>query len=222
MGFDLVEIVMAIEDEFQISFTDAEAEQADTVGKVVNLIHGRLRQNQYQPCPSQHGFYVVRKQLMSMFELPRSAIVPQTRLEEIIPRKHRRRLWKKFCRALCEKGDIIKPVFIRPRFIKIIFFYLLPAITFLLFFQKLLLLAILPAICVAVLGALLTIPFKTEFSSTFSYVKDLVGCVGTLDCRIWSRQEVFEKVRDISVEILNVKPEYITLDAHWVNDLGAD
>ena len=59
MGLDGVEIVMAIEEEFKITISDSEAAGADTVGKVVDLVHARLRHNKEEPCPSQHGFYVV-------------------------------------------------------------------------------------------------------------------------------------------------------------------
>lgn len=55
MGLDGVELLMTIEEEFKFTISDAEAAELDTVGKVVDLVHARLRQNAEEPCPSQHG-----------------------------------------------------------------------------------------------------------------------------------------------------------------------
>lgn len=36
------------------------------------------------------------------------------------------------------------------------------------------------------------------------------------------RDQIFSKVRDVIVEKLKVKPEQVTDDAHFIQDLGAD
>ena len=36
------------------------------------------------------------------------------------------------------------------------------------------------------------------------------------------KEQIFSKVRDVIVEKLKVKPEQVTLDAHFIQDLGAD
>lgn len=36
------------------------------------------------------------------------------------------------------------------------------------------------------------------------------------------KEQIFGKVRDVIVEKLKVKPEQVTLDAHFIQDLGAD
>lgn len=36
------------------------------------------------------------------------------------------------------------------------------------------------------------------------------------------KEQIFAKVRDVIVEKLKVKPEQVTLDAHFIQDLGAD
>lgn len=43
MGLDGVELVMAIEKEFQIAISDSEAAECGTVGKLVKSVHSRLR-----------------------------------------------------------------------------------------------------------------------------------------------------------------------------------
>ncbi len=36
------------------------------------------------------------------------------------------------------------------------------------------------------------------------------------------REQIFAKVKEVIVEKLKVKPEQVTLDAHFIQDLGAD
>lgn len=36
------------------------------------------------------------------------------------------------------------------------------------------------------------------------------------------KEQIFSKVREVIVEKLKVKPEQVTLDAHFIQDLGAD
>lgn len=36
------------------------------------------------------------------------------------------------------------------------------------------------------------------------------------------KEQIFSKVRDVIVEKLKVKPEQVTTDAHFIQDLGAD
>ena len=37
-----------------------------------------------------------------------------------------------------------------------------------------------------------------------------------------SSEEIFEKVKNIIVDLLQVSEESVTLDAHFIDDLGAD
>lgn len=223
MGLDGVELIMAIEEEFKIAISDSEASQSDTVGKVVDIVHGRLRHNAADPCPSQHGFYVVRKNLVEQFGLARSAVKPGSVLAELVPEEGRPVAWDTFMRNLT--GDKYPSAsLVRPKWLNRIVVLLLPGTAFFLplvwippsFFW----LGFFPALLVLVVGDRATTRWKTFFPSAYSQVKDLVPFVKTLDSRIWSKEEVFDNIREISVEILGVKPEQVKLEAHWVNDLG--
>jgi len=223
MGLDGVELIMAVEEEFKIAISDAEAGRSDTVGKLVEVVHSRLRHDAKEPCPSQHGFYVIRKQLMRQLRLSRAAVTPDTKLGELIPALNRRAVWLDLIRSLTGE-HATGPALVRPKRLNRLILLLLPSLAFLLallwvpfdFFW----IGFFPAIGIALLGDRLTIPFKTEFPLEFSQVKDLICLVETLDSRTWSKDEVFAKIREISVEILGVKPEQVTLGANWVKDLG--
>ena len=113
MGLDGVELLMAVEEEFQIAISDSEASECTTVGKLVELVHSRLRHTTKDPCPSQHSFYLARQKLITLLHIPRSVIKPDTKLEEIVPKKNRKKLWKELIHAL-SSGDFFKYRLVRP------------------------------------------------------------------------------------------------------------
>ena len=43
MGLDLVELVMAVEERFGITLTDAEAEKAETPAKLIDLVVSKVQ-----------------------------------------------------------------------------------------------------------------------------------------------------------------------------------
>lgn len=228
MGLDSVELVMAIEDEFEILLPETEVIPADTVGKVVDLVYARLRHSEQQPCPSQHGFYVVRRTLMERLGLKRSAIKPGSQLGSLIPQPDRRRVWPDLLRRLTD-DQTTWPGLVRPKWLKralAIFVLGVLAISCFAVVKWLSLyllgLGLFAALGVAVLSIRLTEPFRTEFPKQLIRVKDLIRFVKTLHSRIWSKEEVFQKIREIVVDLLGVKPEQVTLNSHWVYDLGLD
>ena len=54
----------------------------------------------------------------------------------------------------------------------------------------------------------------------FATVKDLTTFIKTLDTKVWTREEVFEKTKAIVSEQLGVKEELVTMEARFVEDLG--
>jgi acyl carrier protein len=224
MGLDAVELVMAVEEEFKVDLPAEEAVQCETVGKLVDLVHSKVRQSAADPCLSQRGFYVVRKTLMGVLGLERSRITPESVLENLIPRDDRVTVWRKVFQSL--QGDsAVAPTLICPRWMKWMTSLVIPgtvcvlitALTWLPFIA-----AFLIAVVAGLLTGLTTIPFRIEFPASCSRVKDLVRYVGSLDPRVWSKETVFVKLREIIVEQLGVKESQVTLEAHFVNDLLMD
>jgi acyl carrier protein len=219
------ELVTAIENEFKIAISDSDAEKCETVGQVVDLVYSRLRHNSEEPCPSQSGYYIIREFLMNELRISRMEVRPDTMLEEIIPKPVRRRLWDDLIRSLTNAKTIWPPLD-RPKWLTCCVFFILPGLAFIVTMKwlplELFWLGFLPGVGVALISDSLATPFKSEFPSGFSQVKDLIRFVKTLDSRKWSEDDVFKKIREISVEILGVKPERVTLDACWVRDLAVD
>jgi len=221
MGLDGIELLMAVEEEFKIAISYEEAAHCVTVGKLVALVHSRLQQSREEPCASQHGFYVIRDQLMRVLGLTRAQIKPETRLNDLIGRKDRRKRWRELIQSIMDKDPML-PALVRPKWLTIALLLLMAAtcLGLVVFTWVPFVFAFLAAVAVGLIGNVLTVPFKRELPTEFNQVKDLIKFVTTLDSRIWSKEEVFQKVRSITVEQLGVNESHVTLEAHFVNDLG--
>jgi acyl carrier protein len=223
MGLDGVELIMAVEKEFKIAIADADAAQCSTVGALVDLVDVRLRHSSDERCPSQHGFYVVRQELMRLLAVKRSAVGPETPLADLMPRSTRRATWRRLLTSLT-KGRTTIPRLRAPKWLKVLVWCVIPSVTaiYISVFRgmplRFGLWAVLPA---AVLANWLSVPLKREFPGDFSRVQDLITFVTTLDSRTWAREDVFLKLRSIIVEQIGVDESDVTLEASF-KDLGVN
>ena len=94
MGLDSVEIILQIEESFNISVSDEEAASVRTVGQMYELILSKIRT--IPDCMSSKTFYELRRSLTRILGIPRRSIRPATVLEEFFPLQGRRVLWQKF------------------------------------------------------------------------------------------------------------------------------
>src|SRR4051812_13161278 len=94
MGLDTVELVMELEDEFEISIPDEDAAKIQTLGDTLGYILYLLRDRQQLVCPSARAFYKVRRELMTTCGVDRGAIHPDSRIGDLLPDETQRRKWK--------------------------------------------------------------------------------------------------------------------------------
>lgn len=228
MGLDGVELIMAVEEEFKIAISDADAVQCDTVGKLVDHVCSRLRQSHQEPCASQHGFYIVRREMMRVLGLARSQITPESKLDGLVPAGNRRQQWGNLIAAITG-GTHEPPGLVRPQWMDRVIGALTVAVFILLVvlawrFGLAASVSVIGAIFVALIfiGIVnrLTFPWRSEFPSRFTNVRDLVQFITTLESGVWSKEEVFLKIRAITVEQLGVKESQVTMDANFIDDLG--
>jgi hypothetical protein len=188
---------MAVEEEFKIAIPDSDAFQAETVGKLVDVVNSRLRQDAQEPCSSQQGFCLLRKELMKELGLARSTVKADSKLENLIPKSGRRDLWHDFVHSVTG-GDKMTSALVRPRPLNWTVVLVLPCAAFIATLKwvpgSLFWLGFFPALAVLFLADRVTTPLKTCFPSKFSRVRDLVPFVRTLDSKVWSRDDVFLKI----------------------------
>src|SRR5215469_1253685 len=112
MGLDAVELVLKVEEAFQITILDEEAEKATTPGRLVDLVWNKVRTSAEPTCLSSRAFYLLRRRAMEEFKLPRTSFKPTTALGDVIPRNSRRESWERLKRAV---GATAWPELRRPR-----------------------------------------------------------------------------------------------------------
>jgi hypothetical protein len=83
-------------------------------------------------------------------------------------------------------------------------------------------LSLIPSCIIGILLNFVILPFQSKFPKNYRTIKDLTRIVGTLDTKIWSRDEVYYQVKKVVVEVLGVKEEDVQPNSHFVDDLGMD
>ena len=61
MGLDIVELILAVEDAFQIHIADEEANAASTVGDLYNLVVAKVQGQDSKRCLTSAAFYRTRR-----------------------------------------------------------------------------------------------------------------------------------------------------------------
>ena len=94
MGLDTAELIIAVEDEFNIRFDNRELEHVRTVDDLRLLVERELAKPQ-EPirCVTSGVFYQSRRALMDLFGVARGEVAPATELRTLVPRRRRRPLW---------------------------------------------------------------------------------------------------------------------------------
>lgn len=114
MGLDSVEILLEVEDTFNITIPDEEAASISTVGELHDSILRKMPGiSSKTPCGSQRAFYQLRRGLTHCFGTKRRKIRTGTPSEEVIPRENRRELWKTFGSHLQFRiPELVRPVWL--------------------------------------------------------------------------------------------------------------
>ena len=233
MGLDGVELVLAVEEEFELVISDAEAENTTTPGKLTDLVYSKLRQSREDPCQSQQAFYILRKKLIDILGIRRDQIRPDTSLNEIIPEENRIDTLKEIVNSISDSRYYLytKTTKLSSR-IKFSIYASVLAVFFSIFFSVLFstelslqfnfFISSIASLIVMHSLISLTTRYKTEFIPDFFTVADLTHIIGSRQSKIWDREELWEKIKEIIVEQLGVQEEEVLPDADFIKDLGMD
>ncbi len=231
MGLDGVELVMAFEEAFGISISDADAAAAVTPGMVVDLVCRHLERTDARTCQTQRAFYLLRRALMSLTQKPRSAIAPTTPLRDLFDTNDARVLWPQLKAAVDARSW---PHLVRPRWarncMRLTFIVFLLGSPFLLHSAcpqwswadciALAFLIIAPLSLLGVAGA--TRGFKRSVVPNLKTVADLTNWVLTSKQVLFTRESVRQMVKQIVIAQLGIPEAKYSEDAHFVRDLGVD
>jgi acyl carrier protein len=115
MGMDTVELVMEVEEAFDITIPDADAERILTVGNLYHYILSRLHGDGPGTghCLTAATFYRLRRALMRSFRTPRCAIRPDSSMDSLMPARGRRAGWKRLGATLgWELPALVRPAWV--------------------------------------------------------------------------------------------------------------
>ena len=230
MGLDSVELVIRFEDAFGISIPDDVAANLTTPREVTDYVMTQVAAGNDTTCLSQQAFYFLRTGFSKRLQIPRKVFRLDVRLQTLIPKQDRKRVWDDL---KAELGETALPNLARPLWL----FSLLAAITLLIgsyaFYAtpKLpLQLNVWAAIATTILfGFLLSFvsrPLRTSFRRRFRTIGELVQHLLLYPHsfkranRGWTRAQVAETVRAIIVDEIGIKN--FTEDSHFINDMRID
>jgi hypothetical protein len=97
-GPDAEDLINAVENRFGVIITVDEAEAIRTPSQLIDLILTKVEFQQSSECMSHRAFHLIRRSAVRSFGVQRRSISPNSKLEEIVPRKFRYARWKGFGR----------------------------------------------------------------------------------------------------------------------------
>jgi acyl carrier protein len=233
MGLDIVELVMEIEEAFDISIPDDRASKMLTVGDVYEFILEKTADSTLKSstCLSAAAFYDLRRHVRSL-GLSYSEIRPKTELDRVIPVIGRRNYWQN----LSSRMDLRFPRLGRPSWLALLNCMLVAIVvsaSFIGFAPQNVVARIFAAVVIGVISSVilmfLTQPFAVYPASTCTTIRDLVTNLvamnyNTLATRYSTRNptDVWNALQLIVAEQLGVDRSAVVPSARFVQDLGAD
>jgi hypothetical protein len=234
MGLDAVELVMAVEEKFNISIADEEASKVVSVGDLKQLVRSKLNIADTDGCLTQRAFYLIRKKATAEFGILRRNLRPDTTLATVFPQSTRRESWQNFQMALgvAELPELVRPNSLNSTITALVLVgIVLPAWYGALHGQHFGLWMLFGAALGSSVGwglAMLTRPMKTEFRAGHDRVGDLARFlvanypqeVGKPRTAKWTEEEISCLLREVIMDRLGVTD--FDDNSQFVRDLDMD
>jgi hypothetical protein len=234
MGLEGIEILMEVEDAFDISIEEADAEKSSSPGKLIDVVMSKVAQADAEGCLTQRAFNQLRAVLLKQLPLKRRDIAPSVRMAGLVPRTEREPLLQ---RLAAELGTPPMPPMVRPQWLVILLVGCclgLGAAAAVCCFpgglgehpRPLFSTALLTAVGLGLLARAATRGCRFDFNPQVATVGDLSRwIVGRKTDRAgstprkWTREQVAARVREITIEHLGCAEAYRE-DGSFVEDLG--
>ena len=94
MGLDAAEFVIAVEDAFGIAIPNHIAQVLLTPRAVVDYVESRVAEGADSGCYSQRAFYKLRSAVMTVHQVPRASVLPETSWRDLLPGPGFNRRWR--------------------------------------------------------------------------------------------------------------------------------
>jgi len=222
MGLEFTELVFAIEERYGIVFLDDDGPRLSTVGDLVAVCRDRIRGASPNWCVRLPAFLVLRRMVRKVADDPELLVHPRDKIADVLMPAQRRELWQRLPNL-----DTTSPTGLRRPLLWRI------ALTFAWFAAAVALLwpglswpvYMVLWLAFGILLNLATRRFKTVppgFLRTFGDVArrmplSRVKAMGPLDAE---RAALFDELRPMIAEVVDMREEEISLERRLVEDLG--
>lgn len=237
MGLDGVELVMAVEEEFGVQISDADAAGMMTPRHVIDHIARLLHSGQGR-CTSRAGFYQLRRACINALGIARDQIRPDTQLAALLPAGNIQNAWTQLRDAMLMEPHYW-PSLEYPRTVNwlrasVCLFTIigLTATAFYIYFFA--------GFFMFFVSLVLAMRFDDWLTGHFAYrrvllpeelvtvgnlIDELVPRDWTKARRVisqWDRERIAKKVKEIVIEQLGISEQQYHEDARFIEDFGVD
>ncbi len=233
MGLDTVELIMTVEDAFQIRLADEDVGAVVTAGDLHRLVLSKLPQDEQSgDCLTSGVFYHLRRALIAETGAGRARIVPAAELDSLLPPEDRRRRW----RRVASKLDLRLPDLRQPVWVQGLIFVAGLALSSLPFAIGAVEISV-PWVAASFIAGLILLvllfkaakPLANAIPAECATVGELVKMMVALNhgrlagrARRWNRDEVWESLRRVIEQQTSVPRGEIKPETSFVADLRMD
>jgi hypothetical protein len=209
MGLELVTIIVRVEEAFGISISDTEAVGLTTTRELANFVAAKVGVTDDPSCLSQQAFYFLREQLGQRFLVSRSEFVPDTKLENTVPREDRIENWTALREGMGKHAlpDLARPIWLFWTLAAVVLFGFVYSTSSLIGTTHPVLAVALGALAatgIGCLSAVATRPYKQNFRRRIQNVRQLVSFIVRNEPhvfkrgqRAWTGEQILNIVRTI-------------------------
>jgi len=235
MGLDFVELIMAIEDRFEITIEEEDFIQIRCVGHLCDYVMEKRFGREVQGSPEEEALVRLQRGLGSVLAIDLASVRHSTPIAELIPRKSRRHCWKLLQQHLSlelpplttHPNRMIAAVSLLGCVLVVAAAVVLATITGR--WAQMIGLAGLAVAAVGLIGYLLATRMPTlpapEFQTVGGLAKGLVSynyeefsaAVPLTD----ENEEVWQAVCEVVADVLGVRREELSRASRFIEDLGA-
>lgn len=243
MGLDAVEIVMEMEEEFDLTIPDSEAQEIETVGDLYRYVLGRLGLDDDppatpvtlavpgEPCPNLVVFHRLRRSLMHACGIARGAVKPSADLADLLPIRRREENWRRLEQSLGVRLPWLAPneFDLGTRALCNGLLAIACATAYLAYAFDWTYILLASLLTIPLLWAYLSRPEPREFPDGFETVGAAVHTLAATRPNLLGRQRiraddraalsVWRRICEIISEQLDVRMDQLTEETHFVRDL---
>jgi len=221
VGLESVELVLSMEDAFEISISDDEAQRVFTPKDAIELISKKVQLNNDNLCLNQVAFYRLRQLLVNQFDIPRKEISPDKDLSIMLPPEKQKEFWSQLGEIMGIKNT---PQLSRPTWVVWVAFLFSLGFGIYLLSVLSLGLGFLGGLILFAVTMISTIPLKKRIPPYYAKIEKIVrywvveNPKGLKKTKSWSPSQIRHEVKNIVMEVLGTDK----YKEHWefVRDFG--